>query len=298
MKVIVFGCRIVTVNIIKYLIQNEYIIPLVVTNDEERDRIYGDVLVAQYCNTQGINNIRFDNIIDADLIASYKPDIILSSYYRKILKPNVLNIPSLGAINVHSAILPKGRGPAPTMWNIINGDEFAGATLHYMDEGVDSGDIIDQKIVRINSRTGFELNRDLMQTCYELVVSNFNSICLGTNRRIVQNQDDAEYCLPFKKSLRYITWDNPDKILNTLRAFTKPYDGAIAYTESGYKILAWRGIKLPKRNSFKAPGYFENTESGILVQTNTLPILITEFDIIGDEQLMNGRFVSGPPVVE
>lgn len=297
MKVVIFGCRAITVDIIKYLVHSGYDIPLVITHDEERDRIYGDMLVSQYCNTVGIKNVRFEKEIDAELIKACDPDIIISFYYRKILKSNVLSIPRLGAINVHSAILPKGRGPAPTMWNVINGDEFAGATIHYMDEGIDSGDIIDQKIVRIAGRTGFELNRDLMYACYDLVVSNFKSICEGTNKRVKQNHDEAEFCLPFKKSLRYITWDNPDRVLNTLRAFTKPYDGAIAYTEKGEKILAWKGYKLPKRESLKAPGFFEKRDEGIIVQTNTLPVLITDFEIVNS--LRNtGRFTSGPPVME
>lgn len=297
MKVVVFGCRSITADIIKYLINNKYDVPLVVHHDEERDRIYGNPLVSEYCNNNGINNIRFDKSIDSALVNSFSPDLILSCYYRKILKAPVLNATRLGCVNVHSAILPVGRGPAPTMWNVINGDEYAGATLHYMDEYIDSGDIIDQKIIRINNRTGFELNRDLMYVCYDLVISNLKSICDGTNKRIPQNHYDAEYCLPFKKSLRYIVWDNPSKILNAIRAFTKPYDGAIAYTSSGEEVLIWNGKMLSRRESLSPPGSFEKTGEGLLVQTNTLPILITDFSIT-TKLKDKGRFISGAPVIE
>ena len=298
MNVIVFGCRIITVDIIKYLVDAGYNIPLVVHHDEERDRIYGNMLVSEYCNAHNINNIRFDKDIDAELVKSFNPDILISCYYRKILKANVLNVPKLGCINVHSAILPVGRGPAPTMWNVLNGDTYAGATLHYMDEGIDSGDIIDQRIIRVNNMTGFELNKDLMFVCRDLVINNFKSICEGTNKRIIQNHDDAEYCLPFKTSLRYLVWDNPDKVLNALRAFTKPYEGAITYTAKNEKLLVWKGFKLPKRNSLSPPGYFEKTPEGIIVQTNTLPVLITEYDVLSSSLRDKGRFVSGAPVAE
>lgn len=298
MKVVVFGCRIITADIIKYLIEQGHDIPLVVHHDEERDRIYGNTLVSEYCNSVNIRNIRFEKEIDAELIKDQRADIIVSSYYRKILKSNVLNLSRLGCINVHSAILPVGRGPAPTMWNVLNGDTYAGATLHYMDEGIDSGDIIDQKIIRVDNRTGFELNKYLMFVCRDLIVNNFKSICEGTNKRIVQNHDDAEYCLPFKTSLRYLVWDNPDKVLNAIRAFTKPYEGAITYTSKNEKLLVWRGIKLPKRNSLSPPGYFEKTSEGIVVQTNTLPILITEYDVLSPSLRDKGRFVSGAPVAE
>jgi methionyl-tRNA formyltransferase len=294
-KIIVFGCRAITVDIIKYLIDNNYEIQLVVHHDEDRDRIYGSMLVSEYCNVNNINNIRFDKDIDAELIKSLQPSIIISSYYRKILKADILNIPIMGCVNVHPAALPVGRGPAPTMWNVINGDKYAGATLHYMVEGVDAGDIVDQRIIRVDDRTGFELNRDLMYVCYDLITSNIKSLCNGTNKRITQNHDNAEYCLPFKKTLRYLTWDNPDKILNSIRAFTKPYDGAIAHTAKNERVVVWSATKLLKRNSFSPPGYFEKTPDGIIVQTNTSPIIITDYDIISSELRNTGRFISGAP---
>lgn len=295
MRIIIFGCRKITSDIIRYVIDSGHEVPLVITHDEERDRIYGNSLVHEFCDRSGIDNMRFDKKVDANIISEINPDIIFSIYYRKILKQNTLDIPRLGCINIHPAILPKGRGPAPTMWNILNGDEFAGSTIHYMTEDVDAGDIIDQKIVRVGNRTGFELNRDLMNECYELFVKNFEDICNGTNNKISQNHDDAEYCLPFKVNLRYLSWKTPDNIINTIRAFTKPYDGAIAYTAKNQKIVVWKGTKLNKRNSLKPPGFFEITNDGIIVQTNTTPILITEYDTLTGILPKSSRFVSGPP---
>jgi methionyl-tRNA formyltransferase len=298
MKVIIFGCRKITSDAISHVLKSGHEVPLVVTHDEERDRVYGSPLVSEFCDLNEIENIRFNKKIDEDLIKSKNPDLIFSIYYRKIIKQNILDIPSLGCINIHPAILPKGRGPAPTMWNVLNGDEFAGSTIHYMVEDVDAGDIIDQKIIRVNNRTGFELNRDLMDVCYELFVGNFNAICVGKNKRIPQNHADAEYCLPFKESLEYISWGCPDSVVNAIRAFTKPYDGAISYTVKGERVLMWSGVKLATRDSLKPPGWFEVTNDGIVVQTNTLPVLITEYDVISDKLRKRGRFISGPPVVE
>lgn len=297
MKVVVCGCRKITVDVIKHILLSGHEIPLVVTCDEERDKIYGEPLVTEYCDRNNIKNIRFDKKVDAQLVKSFSPDLIFSIYYRNLLKQDVLDIPRLGCINVHSAALPKGRGPAPTMWNILDGDEFAGATIHYMVEGVDAGDIIDQKVVRVNNRTGFELNLDLMHLCYELFKNNFNQICMQTNNRVKQNHKDADYCLTFKKSLRYISWDNPDRVENVIRAFTKPYDGALTYTAKNENIVIWSGVKLAERNSLKPPGWFDVTNEGILVQTGTLPILITEYDVLSNTIRKSGRFLSGPPVI-
>jgi methionyl-tRNA formyltransferase len=298
MRIIIFGCRKITSDVIKHVIDSGHEIPLVVTHDEERDRIYGSPLVSEYCDLNDIDNIRFDKKIDTQLIYDKKPDLLFSVYYRKILRQSVLDIPRLGCINIHPAILPKGRGPAPTMWNVLNGDEFAGSTIHYMVKDVDAGDIIDQKIIRVNNRTGFDLNRDLMNVCYELFVNNFNLICGEKNNRVPQSHSDAEYCLPFKTSLRYVSWGDPDSVINAVRAFTKPYDGAISYTDKKERILIWECIKLNSRESLKPPGCFEITDDGIVVQTNTLPVLITKYDIISEALRKNGRFVSGPPVME
>lgn len=296
MRIIFFGRRKITTDAIKYVLDLGHEVALVITHDAERDRIYGP-LVSEFCEMRGIPNIRFDGKIDPEIIKAAKPDIIFSLYYSKIIKQDILDIPPLGCINVHPAMLPVGRGPAPTMWNVLRGDKFAGATIHYMVEDVDAGDIIDQKVVKINGRTGFQLNWDLMEVCFDLLKKNFQSICDGTNSRIPQNHDEAEYCLPFKTSIRFISWGDPDAAINNIKAFTKPYEGALTHTAKDELVLIWKGHKLSKRISLKPPGYFELTSDGILVQTNTLPILITEYDIINT--LRNkGRFVSGPPVAE
>ena len=295
MRVIIFGCRSITNSFIDLVLKNGDEIPLVVTHDEERDRIYGKTLVKEYCDTMGLENIRFDKKIDAKAIKSKNPDVVFSIYYRRIINSDILEIPSMGCINVHPAMLPKGRGPAPTMWNVLNGDEFAGSTIHYMVEGVDAGDIIDQVSIKIGNRTGFELNRDLMYSCYDLLERNYKPILQKANKRIPQVQGDAEYCLPFTKSLRYMIWDYPDKILNQIKTFTKPYDGALTYTAKGEKIIVWSAKKISTRDSLKPPGWFElQKDDCILVQTNTTPILITDYSLITDKIRNSGRFISGP----
>jgi len=298
-NIVIFGCRKITVDIIDHIINNysnRCLITGVVSHDEERDRVYNPILVSEHCDNHGIPWVRFDKKIDKKTVEDFSPDLIFSLYYRKILKQEILDIPDLGCINIHPALLPEGRGPAPSLWNVLNGDKYAGSTMHYMVEGVDAGDIIAQKKIEIEGRTGFDLNVHLSDVGFKLFVENFNSILDGTNKRIQQDHDKAVYCLPFKTSLRYIFWDNPKRILDQLRAFAKPFDGAITWTASGTKVVIWEAKILPKRESFSAPGFFEIIEDGILVQTGTLPMLITDWEIMSGELRNKGRFVSGPPV--
>ncbi len=302
MNIIIFGCRKITVDVIKYIKLHyaQHTISLVINHDEERDRIYDSELVQDCCNTFNIPTIKFEDghKIDAEIIKKYCPDIVFSFYYRRILAQTILDIPHMGCINIHPAILPKGKGPAPSLWQILQGDTKAGVTIHYMVSEVDSGDIIDQTIINIGERTGFELNRDLMEIGFELFKCNFDSIIFGTNKSIPQDPIEATYCLPFSKSLRYIYWDDPNKILRQLRAFARPYDGAISRTSSDLIVKFWKGQKLAIRNSLKPPGCWEIIDGNLLVQTCTMPILFTDWDLVNSNNTLKstGRFVSGPPV--
>ena len=97
------------------------------------------------------NNIEF-----IDEIKALNPDIICVVAYGRILPKEILEIPKLGCINVHGSLLPKYRGAAPIQWAVLNGDKTTGITTMYMDEGMDTGDMILKKEVEIgeNETTG------------------------------------------------------------------------------------------------------------------------------------------------
>ena len=82
-------------------------------------------------------------------IAALRPDFIFSFYYRRMLQPALLALPSRGALNMHGSLLPCYRGRAPVNWAVLHGERMTGATLHYMAEKPDSGDIVAQTAVPI-----------------------------------------------------------------------------------------------------------------------------------------------------
>jgi len=251
MRILIFGCRKITIDVINYITEyyeNKCKLVGVVTHDAERDRLYHDTLVSERCDELGIPWVRFDGVIDKDIIKGFAPDLIFSLYYRKILKQNILDIPKFGCINVHPAFLPEGRGPAPSLWAVLNGEEFGGSTMHYMVEGVDAGDIIDQKMAKIRGMSGFDLNVYLSDCGFEIFKKNFEDILAKTNKRTPQDHDKATYTLPFQKSLRYIFWNDPENILCQLLAFAKPFDGALTWTSKAAKIIIWGGTNTSQAN--------------------------------------------------
>ena len=117
-------------------------------------------------------------------IKELKPDVICVVAYGKILPKEILEIPKLGCINLHGSILPKYRGAAPIQWAILNGDDKTGVTTIYMDEGMDSGDIIltEEVVIEENETTG-ELWEKLSKIGANLLVETIRKIENGTAPR-------------------------------------------------------------------------------------------------------------------
>ena len=112
-----------------------------------------------------------------DRVRDINPDYIFSIYYRQILPKSLLSSAKISCINIHPSLLPQYRGPVPTAWTIENGEKEFGITIHLMDEGIDTGDILVQKKYPIiENETGFELYTRGMKLGYELLVENFNKI--------------------------------------------------------------------------------------------------------------------------
>ena len=120
-------------------------------------------------------------------IKSLNPDVICVVAYGKILPKELLEIPKLGSINVHGSLLPKYRGAAPIQWAVLNGDSITGITTMYMDEGMDTGDIILTKQVEIgeNETTG-ELWERLSKIGGSLLVDTLKLVEEKNSQKILQ----------------------------------------------------------------------------------------------------------------
>ncbi len=137
---------------------------------------------------------------DYEIIKEYNPDLIVTCAYGQILPKEVLDIPRLGAINVHASLLPKYRGGAPIHHAIINGDEKTGITIMYMDVGMDSGDIIEIREIPILETDNVEVLHDkLSRLGSELLNEVLPSIINKTNKRIKQNEAEVTYAPTIKR---------------------------------------------------------------------------------------------------
>jgi methionyl-tRNA formyltransferase len=240
MKIVIFGCQQIAANVIKYLSTLEDVsLPLVITYELPLDETYGYESVIKLCEEKNITVIN-PKSVNKDVIQriiEISPDLILSIYYRKILPKELITPPNLICINIHPSFLPYYRGPVPTAWAIENGEEQFGITIHYMDEGIDTGDILVQEKHAINvDETGYELYTRAMTLGFDLFRNNFKKIIDGEIKATPQIGIGSYYG---KKNGRYtIDWSKSTKhILGLIRVHSKPFNPAETILFNKYFLI-------------------------------------------------------------
>ena len=208
-------------------------------------------------------------------IKSLNPDIICVVAYGKILPKEILDIPQYGCVNVHASLLPKYRGAAPIQWAVLNGDKTTGITTMYMDEGMDTGDMILTEKVKIGEdETTGELWNRLSKIGANLLVETLKQIEKGTAPRIPQG-DDFTLAPMLDKEMSKIDWQNKSalEIKNLVRGLN-PIMGAYTFL-NGKKIKFWK-VDVAKSTEITAEGLkmckngtviVSNVKDGIFIKT-------------------------------
>ncbi|MBR5479616.1 MAG: methionyl-tRNA formyltransferase [Clostridia bacterium] len=163
------------------------------------------------------------------LLDEYKPDVIAVVAYGRILPKYILDYPKYGCINVHGSLLPKYRGAAPIQWAVLNGDEKSGVCTMYMDEGLDTGDIIERVETPIGEdETAESLFDRLSIIGAETLVSTLKLLEEGTAIRTKQDEMDATYARMLTREDGKIDWTKSSReVCNIIRG---SYSWPIAYT--------------------------------------------------------------------
>lgn len=200
------------------------------------------------------NNDEFKNEIK-----KLNPDLVCVVSYGVILPKSFLKIPKFGCINVHPSMLPKYRGSAPIQWAILNGDKTTGVSIMYLDQGMDSGDIITQEEVDIdeNETTGELWNR-LSNIGARLLLYTVKNIDNGIIERTPQPE---EYTLApmLDKEMSKILWNEKtaEEIKNLVRGLN-PIMGTYTFL-NGKKIKIWK-VKLISNEVYEEKVSSKNIE--------------------------------------
>ncbi len=133
------------------------------------------------------------------------PDLILVVAYGQILKKNVLELPRLGCVNVHSSLLPRWRGAAPIQWAILGGDAKTGVTTMHLVEALDAGDILLQESTPISEKdTAGTVHDRLAQMGADLVVPTVEGLQAGTLRGRPQILEQVTYAAKLTKEMEWL----------------------------------------------------------------------------------------------
>lgn len=199
-------------------------IPLVITGEDKirgRGKKVIPTEVKNFCLEKNIKVKSFEKIDEkaTEELKSINPDIVIVVAYGKILPKSFFQLPRLGSVNMHVSLLPKYRGPSPIQSAILNGDTFTGVTIMYIDEKMDTGDIISTVKFDIdekdNSGTVFEKAGEYGK---KLLIESLIEIEKGTAKRKKQDEN-ATYTKIFTKEMQNIDFSKSSfEILNLVRA--------------------------------------------------------------------------------
>lgn len=221
------------------------------------------------------------------------PDIIVVVAFGQILPKSILDIPKFGCINVHVSLLPKYRGAAPINWVIINGEEKTGVTTMYMDEGLDTGDMILTEEFDLDDEiTAGELHDKMKDIGADVLIETLKQIEDGCAPRIPQNHEEFTYAPMMNKSLGQIDWSKSARDIHNLVRGVNPWPSAYTIYD-GLTIKVWK-TKVLGETSDKEPGTILKVDKdGIRVSTKDNVILVKEIQMPGKKRVLVSEYIKG-----
>lgn len=227
-------------------------------------------------------------------LRSLNPDAIVVTAFGQILPKAVLDIPPKGCINVHASLLPKYRGAAPIQYAVINGEEQTGITTMYMDEGMDTGDMILQRSTDIYpDETAGQLHDRLAVLSKDVLKETLALIESGKAPRVKQSEAEATYCGKLTKDMGHINWDRAVKSVYDLIRGVTPWPGAYAFYK-GVMLKVWHAAVVPS-NLTGLPGQIVdvNQKYGIIIKCKDGCIAIDEIQQQNKKRMKIEEYLRG-----
>lgn len=240
-RVVFMGTPDFSVPVLEKLIENTNVVLVVTKKDAYvgRKKVLTESPVAICAHEHNIEVYKPNKLKeDYEYILNKKPDIIITCAYGSIVPKVVLDYPSYGCINVHASLLPKYRGASPIVASILNGEKETGITIMYMDEGIDTGNIIMSRSIKIEDNdNSLSLSNKLSLLGANLLIDTLPKIFEGENFDIPQDNEEATYVGMLKREDEHIDFNNSvENIKNQVRAFSPEPYAFINIDDTEYKI--------------------------------------------------------------
>lgn len=297
LKIIYMGTPLFSATILKGLLE-QYKVRVIITQPDKVSDRDGKVKfspVKTVADEHTILVLQPEKIrTDFKEILAFEPDLIITCAYGQIIPKEILDAPRLGCINVHASLLPKLRGGAPIHRAILNGFSKTGITIMYMDEKMDSGDIITQEEIEIAYDDTVETLHDKLAILgRDLLLKTLPSIINGTNERIPQEEHLVTFGYNIKREDEHIDFSKTRKqVYNHIRGLNS-HPGA--YTNLDGKILkVWASRETTNNFSNYLDGQVTAIyEDGFGVKTSNGEIVLTEVQLEGKVRVSGSAFANG-----
>ncbi|MEP6686257.1 MAG: methionyl-tRNA formyltransferase, partial [Verrucomicrobiota bacterium] len=229
-------------------------------------------------------------------IRALAPDVIVVMAYGQILPRSVLEIPRIACLNLHASLLPRHRGAAPIQAAIAAGDRESGITVMYMDEGLDTGDILLQSRLEIAANeTGGSLHDRLAQIAPAALENALSHLEKGNASRAPQDSSAAMYAPKLQREDGRIDWTESATVIERkIRAFN-PWPGAftilrdVAGRERKLKIFNARVVAAAKT----APGEILSSDGSMVIVANDGALSLGEVQLEGKRRMSAEEFLRG-----
>ncbi len=300
MKYIFFGTEHWAARYLEYLISHD-LKPIAVVTKEDKPVGRGLHLEASPVKTvalehgiQVLQPVKCSSSEFIEQIKIFQPDLCVLIAYGQILPKELLDIPSLGFMNVHPSLLPKYRGPAPFQAPILNGDSETGISIMLMDEKMDHGPLLIQEHISLEKdETIYTLQEKVITHGSPLLVQTILSLKEKTHLPIEQDHTKATYTKLYKKDAGVLDFSkNAQEIERMVRALN-PWPGTwTIWNEKRIKLLKSHiPSSLPLEN--KMFGTFFSEHDTLFVQCKDISLAIEQLQVEGKKPLTGKEFIHG-----
>jgi methionyl-tRNA formyltransferase len=232
-------------------------------------------------------------------LRAFDADAAIVAAYGQLLSPEVLRVPRLGCLNLHASLLPRHRGASPIQAAIREGDAETGITVMYMDEGLDTGDILLMERTPVLAEdTGGRLHDRLAALAPVALERALDLLEAGTAPRVPQDAILATHCGKLRREDGRLDWSRSAAELERLVRAYDPWPGTFTRLANGAAVKIHRASALPATGAMAEPGEVRTADSkaGWIVQCGEGWLRLDEVQAEGGRRLPAAEFLRGHPV--
>jgi methionyl-tRNA formyltransferase len=263
----------------------------------DRDHISDQIDLSSFTAERNIPLHRVESVNDSDVedwIRSYGPDFLFVVGWSQLVEPSVLSIPSVAALGMHPAPLPRGRGRAPIAWTLIKGLDETALSLFHLVEEADAGDLVGQKAITVRLHDdAASLFEKVVATGRELIREHYGALAAKTVPSRTQSTSEATWWPRRRPEHGLVDWTrSPMAVYNWIRGQSDPYPGAFSYLDYR-KVTFWDANPPGDDRDFVKPGeitYVEADAVGIGAWENTIEV--TCLQVTGDDRIAGSELIN------